>query len=403
MTFADSHTQDGLQPTYWPQRPRRHLPLVRRGLTLLALSALTGGAALAAVPPDIEAALIKIGPIVDPPCTAKLYRPLMPANDIGSGVAQPYQGITVARNQSFGPDPLDVVDVFSAEHGPAARTVLIFVPGGAGDKTEIQDREANAFYDNIGRWATQHGMVGVLMQRKASPTWDGGAKDISAMLQWVEAHIGQYHGNPDRMFIWAHSAGNVPLGTYIGRPELYGPKGVGVKGVIFMSGAAFDIAPVKMPPMDMRAMGAIMATTGKQCGMTPGMSAAMSTAGALPGVAPGGPGGPPAAGPGMAGFPRPPDAATQLARSSLPELEHTSVRIMLANGQMDIGVDHSPDAHGLTTFNKALDQALCAAGRSHCPTLLVAKGHSHMSMVFSIDSPDTTVSGPVLAFIHGTR
>jgi hypothetical protein len=248
-------------------------------------------------------------------------------------------------------------------------------------------------------------MVGVLMQRKASATWNGGAQDISAMLQWVEAHIGQYHGNPERMFIWAHSAGNVPLGTYIGRPELYGPNGVGVKGVIFMSGAAFDIAPAKVPPMNLRSMGAIMGTAGKQCGMTPGMAAAMSTAGALPGVQPGGAGGPPAANPGArgAGFPAPPDAATELTRSSLPTLLHTSARIMLANGQMDIGVDHSPDAHGLTSFNKALDQALCAAGRSHCPTLLVAKGHSHMSMVFSIDSPDTTVSGPVLAFIRSTK
>ncbi len=396
MTSRDSHTD------LVPPKRTDWIPAARRGLLMLAVSAMTTGVALAAVPPSIEAALVKIGPIVDPPCTAKLYRPLMPANDISSGVAQPYPGITVVRNQSFGPDPLDVVDVFSADHGPAARTVLIFVPGGAGNKTEIQDREANAFYDNIGRWATQHGMVGVLMQRKASPTWDGGAKDISAMLQWVEAHIGQYHGNPQRMFIWAHSAGNIPLGTYIGRPELYGPNGVGVKGVIFMSGAAFDIAPATLPPTDRRGAGAIMATAGKQCGMPTGMAAAMSTAGAVPGVAPGGPGGPPAAGPRMAGFPRPPDAATQLARSSLPELERNSVRIMLANGQMDIGVDHSPDAHGLTSFNKALDHALCAAGRSHCPTLLVAKGHSHMSMVFSIDSPDTTVSGPVLAFIRST-
>jgi hypothetical protein len=35
--------------------------------------------------------------------------------------------------------------------------------------------------------------------------------------------------------------------------------------------------------------------------------------------------------------------------------------------------------------------------------LLVAKGHSHMSLVFSIDTPDTTVSAPVLAFIRGLR
>jgi hypothetical protein len=31
----------------------------------------------------------------------------------------------------------------------------------------------------------------------------------------------------------------------------------------------------------------------------------------------------------------------------------------------------------------------------------VAKGHSHMSIVFSIDTADTSVSDAVLAFIQG--
>ena len=144
------------------------------GVCLFALASCGGDSSHAtpkpsAQPPaDIEAALVKIGPIVDPVCTAKLYRPLMPKNDITSGIAQPYPGITVTRNQSFGKDPKDVVDIFSAQKGPARRTVLVYVPGGAGNKIEIQDKSANAFYDNIGRFATQHRMVGVLMQRKAS-------------------------------------------------------------------------------------------------------------------------------------------------------------------------------------------------------------------------------------------
>ena len=42
-------------------------------------------------------------------------------------------------------------------------------------------------------------------------------------------------------------------------------------------------------------------------------------------------------------------------------------------------------------------------GPAHCPVWLIAKGESHMSQVFSIDTPDTTVSAPVLAFIRNTR
>ncbi len=360
--------------------------------------ALAAGVADAQVPANIESELIKMGHIVDPPCTAKLYRPMMPANDINSTVTPLYPGITIVRDQSFGPNPRDVVDIFTADKGPASRTVLIYVPGGVGNKIELQDREANAFYDNIGRWATKNGMVAVTMERHGGGGWDGGAKDISAMLQWVQANISKYHGNPDRIFMWAHSAGNVPLGTYIGHPELYGPKGVGVKGVIFMSAASFDVAPLSPPPVGGSNPMSILAGAGTTCGVKGG---AFSAEGALPGRQPGQPGGPePSAAPALGG--PPPDAATQLARSNLPELKKTPVKIMLANGDLDIGVDPAVDG-GIMPFNQMLHDELCKEGPEHCPTLLLAKGESHVSIVFSIDTPDTTVSGPILAWIKGIK
>jgi len=369
---------------------------IRKGIRVifLILGLFAAGALEAQVPPSIESELVKMGHIVDPPCTAKLYRSLMPANDINSHVTPLYSGITVVRDQSFGPNPRDVVDIFSADKGPASRTVLIYVPGGVGNKIELQDKEANAFYDNIGRWATENGMVGVNMERHGGADWDAGAKDISAMLQWVAANISKYHGNPNRVFIWAHSAGNMPLGTYIGHPELYGPRGVGVKGVIFMSAAAFDIAPLQPPPIGGSNPMSILAGAGKTCGVAGG---AFSEAGVLPDRSAGQPGGPEL--PGPPGFGPPADPATQLARSSLPELEKTSVKIMLANGDLDIGADPAVDG-GVMPLNRMLHDTLCKEGPAHCPTLLLAKGESHMSIVFSIGTSDTTVSGPILAWIR---
>ena len=203
----------------------RRMTTVRYALGAIALIAPL--AAQAQVPANIEAELKKIGQIVDPACTAKLYRPLMPANDVNGKATPLYPGIAIARDVSFGPNPKDVVDIFTSDKGGGNRPVLIYVPGGGGNKTEQQDREANAFYDNIGRWGTKNGMVVVLMQRHPGANWDDPAKDVSSMFQWVEANISKYKGNPDRMFAWAQSAGNGPLGTYVGRPELYGPKGVG--------------------------------------------------------------------------------------------------------------------------------------------------------------------------------
>ena len=83
----------------------------------IGLMALVAGTVQAQVPPNIEAELRKIGQIVDPPCTAKLYRPLMPANDINSTATPLYPGITIARDVSFGPNPKDVVDIFTADKG----------------------------------------------------------------------------------------------------------------------------------------------------------------------------------------------------------------------------------------------------------------------------------------------
>jgi hypothetical protein len=152
------------------------------------------------------------------------------------------------------------------DKGGRSRPVLIYIPGGGGNKTEQQAREANAFYDNIGRWATKNGMVAVLMQRHPGANWDDPARDVSALIQWVEGNIGKYKGNPERMFIWAHSAGNGPLGTYIGRPQLWGPKGVGVKGAIFMSGQ-WNVAPLEIPGTGGRgAQGAAFAGAGSTCG-----------------------------------------------------------------------------------------------------------------------------------------
>jgi triacylglycerol lipase len=340
---------------------------------VLLIPLLAAALAPAQVPADIEASLRKIGQIVDPACTAKLYRPLMPKNDIHSNVTPLYPGITIVRDVSFGPHPKDVIDIFTADKGGASRTVLMYIPGGPGNKIEDQNDQAYAFFDNIGRWATRNGMVGVLMQRHPGQNWDDPAKDVSAMIQWVGANIARYKGNPDRMFIWAHSAGNGPLGTYIGRPEVWGPKGVGVKGAIFMSGQ-WNVAPLEIPPAG--GPGAAFAGAGATCG------------GTSPGDA-GGRGGRGAA---------PVDAAVQLARSTLPEYRKTNVKLLFASAELDPGVNG-----GMSPFYQTLHDELCKEGPDHCPTILYSKGESHMSEVFSIDTDDKTVSGPILEWIKKVK
>jgi hypothetical protein len=348
-------------------------------------------AARAQVPPDIEAKLLAIGQIVDPACTEKIYRPLMPVNDINGSVAPLYPGVTIARDVSFGKDQRDVVDIFTSDKGGSNRTVLIYVPGGGGNKIELQTREGNAFYDNIGRWAVKNGMTGVLMQRHPGANWDDPAKDVSSMIQWLQTNIPKYQGNPDRMFAWAHSAGNGPLGTYAGRPELYGPKGVGLQGIIFMSGQ-FNILPVAVPGAG---GGAPPAGGANGPGSTCGGGGMASNDGALPGRAAGQPGGPtPPGGPGGRGG-VPVDPAIQLVRSTLPAYKETKMKIMLASAELDPGIADGK----MSNFNIAFHDELCKLGPDHCPATLFAKGESHMSEVLSVDTADKTVTDAVLKWI----
>src|SRR5262245_58228148 len=71
--------------------------------------------AQAQVPENVYQAMLKIGQVVDPSCTAKLYRPLMPANDYDTGSTPLYPGITLHRDQSFGAHPKDLADIFVAD------------------------------------------------------------------------------------------------------------------------------------------------------------------------------------------------------------------------------------------------------------------------------------------------
>ena len=325
-----------------------------RSLAALLLSfALALALSWAAVPPDIATQLKEMGRVVNPAGTAKLYRPLQPK--------APYPGVKVEREIKYFTDARTVLDVFAPEKGGGSRPVLIYVAGGAGNKIEPVP-DGDAFYDNIMLWAVKNGMTGVNVQRRGGQglEWDETAKDIGRVIEWVQQNISKYKGNPNRVFIWAHSAGNGPVSTYIGHPELYGPKGIGLKGAVLMSGN-FNILPVTVavPP-------------------------------APPGQAPKGGDGK-GGGKGRGGPPV--DPAVQLQRSNLPGILKSNIAFFMAAAELD-----PPNT---VAFSQTIKDQLCMAG--HCPTSAVFKDHSHMSEVFSPNSPDDTVSGPILKWMKSVK
>ena len=307
---------------------------------ILAIALAATASAWSQVPPDIAARLRTIGPVLDTAATAAIYRPLHPG--------APDPAVTVTRDVSFGPDPRQIIDVFTpalpivrppaatpevttppvvpppVPVAPAAavaiampRPVLIFVSGGAGNKIEPVPG-GDAFYDNVMLWAVKNGMTGVNVQRIGGP--DPGseaANEVGRVVQWVQQNIARYGGDPDRLFIWAHSSGTGPVGAYLAGVQTDPQKGHGLDGAV-LTGATSAILP-------------------------PAMVAAVRKIG---------------------------------------------IPLFLGAGEID--------APGSVAWVAAVKDEPCEAT---CPTTMIFSDHSHMSAVFSANTADHSVTCPILKWM----
>jgi BD-FAE len=379
-------------------KSERKLPGLRRGIGIgIAIAAMIPPVQ-AQVPPDVANQLRALGTGVCVPETAKIYKPLLLEQ-------APYKGVTIVRDIAYGTDPRTIMDVFASEKGGGNRPVLIFVSGGAGNKIEAAP-DGDVFYDNIMLWAVKNGMTGVNMQRRGGLTgagmaWDEPAKDVGVVVDWVRKNITKYKGNPNRIFLWSSSAGNGPVSTYAAHPEISLANGAALKGVILMSSPNFNILPetVTGPPRG----GAPAASAAPA---SPGQTPLGTNCGRPPAEGRGGAGGagrgagaPQSAGGGAGrggrggAAPEQPDQATLLARSNLPGLAKGTPAVFIAWGELD--------PPNIISFDEGLKNALCKAGT--CPTTGFFKNHSHMSLVFSPNTKDESVTGPLLKWMKSIK
>lgn len=179
---------------------------------------------------DILAELRRTGRRFDPETIQAAYDLLTPLQE---GREAP----RIVRDLTYGPDPRHRLDVHTgpAGQGASGRPVLLFVHGGGfvgGDKK----REGYPFYDNVGRWATDHDLVGVTMTYRLAPdhTWPAAAEDVAAAVRWVTEHVEEYGGDPHRIVVMGQSAGAAHVASYVAGHA--GPVAEGVAGAVLMSG-----------------------------------------------------------------------------------------------------------------------------------------------------------------------
>ncbi len=144
------------------------------------------------------------------------------------------------------PDPQHRLDLYlpKGTNWP----VLIFVHGGGWTSGDKNLSVAGAdVYGNIGRFYASRGIGVAVINYRLQPyaTWRDQVRDVTQATVWVYSNIGQYGGNPQRIFLFGHSAG-AQLIAHVGlNPKNLEAEGVSpriIAGVITVSGAGLDLA-----------------------------------------------------------------------------------------------------------------------------------------------------------------
>jgi len=180
--------------------------------------------------PEIRSRLQALGTELSPPA-------IQATSALMASIAAPRDAaIDVTRDQRYGDDARNRLDVFR-KGNPAHAPVLVYVHGGGfvmGDKTSA----GSPFYDNVGQWAAQQGFVGVTMTYRLAPAhrWPSGPEDMSRAVGWLRAHIAQFGGNPDAIFLMGQSAGGAHVAAYVAQAKFHQAGDLGLAGALMISG-----------------------------------------------------------------------------------------------------------------------------------------------------------------------
>ncbi len=114
--------------------------------------------------------------------------------------------------------------------------MVVFIHGG-GFALALKHDPGSPFYDNVGLWAAAHGFVGVTINYRLAPQFQypAGIEDLTRLVAWLKSNIRARGGDPNKIFLWGHSAGAAHTGDYIASVVNAGKKPP-IAGAILTSG-----------------------------------------------------------------------------------------------------------------------------------------------------------------------
>jgi acetyl esterase len=146
--------------------------------------------------------------------------------------------IAATKDLAYGVDAKQKLDIYAPVKPVRGRPVVVYIHGGGltvGDKDDANtDGLINS---NVPVYFAHHGMIGVNLNYRLVPgiQYPAGGEDLASAIEFLRAHVAQYGGNPDAIFVIGHSAGGYLLGTYLYDGKVNGNAPL-IAGAIFLSG-----------------------------------------------------------------------------------------------------------------------------------------------------------------------
>ncbi|QAU43695.1 alpha/beta hydrolase (plasmid) [Bradyrhizobium sp. CCBAU 53351] len=287
-------------------------------------------------PNEIAERIRALGPVIDPPGTARIYADIL--------AHQPTDGVDVIPNIRYGNGTRQSLDVYRPVATSGSVPVVLFFHGGGYSRGDKSDRS------NVGYFFARNGVTAFIANYGLAPEckWPSGARDVIAALRWAQENAQDHGGDPRRICLLGESAGaaHVALASFVstfhkGRP-------LRAAGVVLQSGS-YNVALERVaaaafgiPSPDLRNQAYFGEETARYL--------EMSTTRLIDA----------------------PDVPTLITYA-----EYDPVPMQVQAGELF---------------------ATLALRASHCPLLLRLLGHGHISQFSSYNTVDTSVSGRVLDF-----
>jgi triacylglycerol lipase len=287
--------------------------------------------------PDIERAIRAAGPVIDPPAAKALYASLLADMPLGG---------EVVRDIAYGSDERHRLDVYLPVGAAGSAPVVVFLHGGGFIRGDKADREA------VGHYFSRHGVVAVLPNYRLGPRhhWPAGAEDASAVLEWARSNIAQHGGDPGHIVLAGESAGAAHVAAATLNKRFHPDEGLHIAGVFLASG-------VYNAELELLAR--------EQLGIAtpdPRNEAYFGT-----------------------------DFARYRAMSTVESINAAPFPLMITYAELD---PIQMQAQAGELFARLVTR------HGFAPRIAVIRNHNHLSQVYSINSGDEALAGPLLAFVR---